>query len=193
MAAWRCCWRAPAFHPQLRGAELGPMVYATRRGTGQRKLLLIANMDTVYPRGTGARQPFRLDGNRAYGLGIADAKGGVALILHTVELLQRLGVEDHAQLGALINGDEEVGSPGSGPFLTQLGSDYDAVLSFEAGGWTCCRRPPAVAPTPPLPACGPRAAWWRASACVATGPTPVTTNSSPSTRSHRAWPSPCGW
>ena len=35
-------------------------------------MLLIAHMDTVYPRGMGAKQPFRIDGDKAYGLGIAD-------------------------------------------------------------------------------------------------------------------------
>ena len=33
-------------------------------------------------------QPFRIDGDKAYGLGIADDKQGVALILHTVAMLQ---------------------------------------------------------------------------------------------------------
>ena len=126
--------RAPDFHPQLKGVELGQMVYATRSGSGARKVLLIAHMDTVYQRGMAAKQPFRIDGDRAYGLGIADDKQGVALILHVVDLLARNGFTDYAQLGVLINGDEEIGSPGSGPFITQLGSEYDAVLSFEGGG-----------------------------------------------------------
>ncbi len=126
--------KAPDFHPQLKGAPLGPMVYATRSGTGTKKVLLIAHMDTVYAKGMGAKQPFRIDGDRAYGLGIADDKQGVALILHVVDLLARSGYAGYAELGVLINGDEEVGSPGSSAFITQLGSEYDAVLSFEGGG-----------------------------------------------------------
>lgn len=126
--------KAPDFHPQLKGAVLGSMVYATRSGNGSKKVLLIAHMDTVYTKGMGAKQPFRIDGDRAYGLGIADDKQGVALILHLVDLLARSGFNDYAQLGVLINGDEEVGSPGSGAFITQKGSEYDAVLSFEGGG-----------------------------------------------------------
>ena len=126
--------KAPDFHPQLKGAPLGDMVYATRTGTGKRKVLLIAHMDTVYAKGMAARQPFRVDGDRAYGLGIADDKNGIALILHTVEMLERLGFRDYAQLGVLINADEELGSPGSAATITQKGSEYDAVLSFEGGG-----------------------------------------------------------
>jgi len=136
MAVQRLPTQAPDFHPQLKGAPLGEMVYATRAGTGQRKVLLIAHMDTVYPRGMGVKQPFRIDGDKAYGLGIADDKSGVALILHTVDLLRQIGFADYAQLGVLINADEEIGSPGSAAFLTQLGSEYDAVLSFEGGGTT---------------------------------------------------------
>ena len=126
--------QAPDFHPQLKGAKLGNMVYATRTGTGQRKVLLIAHMDTVYARGMGAKQPFRIEGDRAYGLGISDDKGGLALILHTVKLLDQMGFADYAQLGVLINADEEIGSPGSAAKITQLGSEYDAVLSFEGEG-----------------------------------------------------------
>ncbi len=128
--------KAPDFHPQLKGATLGSMVYGTKTGTGQRKVLMIAHMDTVYPRGMGAKQPFRIEGDRAYGLGISDDKGGVALILHAVKLLEQMGFKDYAQLGVLINGDEEIGSPGAGAFITQLGSEYDAVMSFEGGGFT---------------------------------------------------------
>jgi len=126
--------KAPDFNPQLKGATLGSMVYATRAGSGRKKILLIAHMDTVYQRGMVAKQPFRIDGDRAYGLGIADDKQGVALILHTVEMLARIGFADYAQLGVLINADEELGSPGSSAFITQLGGEYDAVFSFEGGG-----------------------------------------------------------
>jgi glutamate carboxypeptidase len=126
--------KAPDNHILLKGATLGSAVYGRLTGTGSKKVLLIAHMDTVYPRGMLAKQPFRIDGNRAYGLAIADDKAGVALILHTVEMLQRLGFKDYAELAVLINADEEVGSPGSGSLLTRLGGEYDAVLSYEGGG-----------------------------------------------------------
>lgn len=125
---------APADHA-LRGARLGDMVYATRHGSGAKSVLLIAHMDTVYRRGMAARQPFRIDGDRAYGLGISDAKGGVALVLHTVELLNSLSADGYSRLGVLFNPDEEIGSPGSAALLTRLGSEYDAVMSFEGGGF----------------------------------------------------------
>lgn len=113
-------------------AKIGRMVQATFRGTGSKKILLIAHMDTVYPAGMLAQQPYRIDGNKAYGLGIADDKQGVATILHTVAMLQALKVRDYGTLTVLINGDEEISSPASRKRLAELGAAHDAVLSFEA-------------------------------------------------------------
>src|SRR4029077_2240030 len=64
--------------------QIGKMVLARFTGTGTKKILLIAHMDTVYLRGMLAQQPYRVEGNRAYGLGISDDKQGIALILHTL-------------------------------------------------------------------------------------------------------------
>ena len=115
-------------------AKTGAMVRAEWQGTGSKKVLLIAHMDTVYLRGMLKDQPFRVAGDRAYGLGIADDKQGVALILHAVALLNKLGFKDYGTLTVLINGDEEISSPGSRSTITRVASNQDAVLSFEGGG-----------------------------------------------------------
>ncbi|MVW78806.1 M20/M25/M40 family metallo-hydrolase [Bordetella sp. 02P26C-1] len=114
--------------------KVGPMVHAEFKGTGDSKIMLIAHMDTVYRRGMLKDQPFRIDGERAYGLGIADDKHGVASVIHTIDLLQKLGFKDYGTLTVLINGDEEISSPGSRSTITRLGADQDAVFSFEGGG-----------------------------------------------------------
>ena len=112
-------------------ARIGRMVLARFTGTGTRKILLIAHMDTVYHRGMAAKQPFRIDGNRAYGLGISDDKAGVAVILHTIAILKAMNFRDYGQITVLINADEEIGSPGSRAMITKLGGEHDAVFSHE--------------------------------------------------------------
>jgi glutamate carboxypeptidase len=111
--------------------QIGKMVRATFTGSGRQKILLIAHMDTVYQRGMLAKQPFHIDGSRAYGLGIADDKSGIAVILHTVAMLQAMNFRDYGVLTVLVNADEEVSSPGSRTTLTKLGGEHDAVFSCE--------------------------------------------------------------
>ena len=114
--------------------QVGPMVHAEFKGKGTSRIMLIAHMDTVYLPGMLKDQPFRVEGDKAYGLGIADDKQGVALILHIAPLLKKLGIEDFGTLTVLINGDEEISSPGARSTITKLGAEQDAVFSFEGGG-----------------------------------------------------------
>ena len=100
-------------------------------GTGKKHFLMMAHMDTVYPIGTLAKAPFRIDGNRAFGPGIADDKGGIALILHAIRLLQKRGSSDFASITVMFNSDEEVGSRGSSALIQALARDTDYVLSYE--------------------------------------------------------------
>ena len=115
-------------------AQIGRMVHARFTGTGNKKILLLAHMDTVYLRGMIAEQPFRIDGNRAYGLGISDDKQGVAVIIHTIAMLRELRFADYGTLTVLINGDEEISSPGSRATITRLAAEHDAVFSVEPAG-----------------------------------------------------------
>ena len=110
------------------GADI---VVGTLTGTGTRRVMLQAHMDTVYPTGTLQSQPMRTEGNRLYGPGIADAKGGIAVILHGLQLLVDAGWKDYAQITVLFNPDEEVGSVGSGEIIATLAEQHDTVLSFE--------------------------------------------------------------
>jgi glutamate carboxypeptidase len=117
-------------HPSAAGV-VGDIIVAQLSGRGQRRILLMAHMDTVYPRGTLAKAAFRVEGNRAFGPGIADAKGGIAVILHALRLLKARGFDDYATLTVLINADEERGSLGSRDLIVATAREHDVVLSFE--------------------------------------------------------------
>ncbi|MFB9269007.1 M20/M25/M40 family metallo-hydrolase [Bradyrhizobium erythrophlei] len=110
------------------GADI---VIGTFEGTGTKKLMLIAHMDTVYEHGILASQPYKVDGVRIYGPGIADDKGGIAVILHSLKILNDAGWRDYTKLTVSFNPDEEVGSIGSGELIAELADQHDVVLSFE--------------------------------------------------------------
>ena len=65
------------------------------------------------------------------GLGIADDKQGIAVILHTLVILKAINFRDYGLVTVLINADEEVSSAGSRNTLTKLGGEHDAVFSVE--------------------------------------------------------------
>ncbi len=113
------------------GSNGGDVVVGHFEGSGRRKLMLIAHLDTIYKPGTLTSQPYKLDGNRLYGPGIADDKGGVAVILHSLAILREAGWKDYARLTVLFNSDEESQSAGSGQTVTEFGALHDVVLSYE--------------------------------------------------------------
>jgi glutamate carboxypeptidase len=113
-------------------AKVGKIVQARFEGKGSKRILLLAHMDTVYLRGMLAKQPFRVEGDRAYGLGITDDKQGVALILHALTVLKEMDFRDYGLVTVLINADEEMSSPGSRRLITREGTRHDAVFSCES-------------------------------------------------------------
>jgi glutamate carboxypeptidase len=113
------------------GVGPGEMVKGSFTGTGKRSFMLIAHMDTVYGKGILATEPYRQDGNKLYGPGIADDKGGIAVILHSLAILRDAGWKDYARLTVMTNPDEEIGSNGSGELIATLGDAHDVVLSYE--------------------------------------------------------------
>lgn len=117
---------------RMPSATGGPdLVRGVFSGNGALKVMLIAHADTVYDRGILAREPYQQKGNLLYGPGIADDKGGIAVILHAMALLKARGWNDYATVTVLFNPDEEIGSPGSGETIATLAADHDVVLSFE--------------------------------------------------------------
>jgi len=108
------------------------VVIARFQGTGTRKIMLLGHMDTVYQPGILAKRPFRVEGRRAYGPGIADDRAGLAVILHTLALLKELNFRDYATLTVVINGDEEISSPGARNLINRLGAEHEFVFSWRA-------------------------------------------------------------
>lgn len=111
--------------------SVGDNIVATFKGNGSKDFLLMVHYDTVFGPGTAARRPFRIDARRAFGPGVADAKGGVAMILHALKLLNDQQFKGYRNLTVLFNPDEEMGSAGSKQLIAELARRHDYVFSYE--------------------------------------------------------------
>jgi glutamate carboxypeptidase len=113
--------------------QLGDLMVATLAGPGEggRRVLLVGHMDTVFPEGTAAERPFRIEGSTAYGPGVSDMKGGLLAGFHAVACLQDIGFEDFGSITYVCNPDEEIGSPFSGPFILERAKDADVCFVLE--------------------------------------------------------------
>ena len=111
--------------------SVGKVVVGRILGKGTAKIMLMIHYDTVFSVGEAGRRPFRVEGQRAYGPGVADAKGGLALILHAVGLLKAQGFDRYGELTLLFNPDEEKSSIGSREAIRKFAPRQDAVLIFE--------------------------------------------------------------
>jgi glutamate carboxypeptidase len=95
-------------------------------------VLLLGHMDTVYPIGTLAAMPCRVDKGRVWGPGSLDMKSGIALILHALEALRIWhGNKLPRPVTVLLVSDEEVGSDSSQPITEALATKSAEVLVFE--------------------------------------------------------------
>jgi glutamate carboxypeptidase len=111
--------------------SVGNTITASLRGSGTRDVLLMIHYDTVFDHGEAGRRPFRRDGTRVFGPGVADAKGGAVIILHALAIAKRRGITGYRTLSVLFNPDEEKGSTGSRDAIGRLASSQDYVLSYE--------------------------------------------------------------
>jgi len=109
----------------------GDNIVGTIKGTGSKSFLLMIHYDTVFGPGTAAKRPFKVEGEKAYGPGVADAKGGVAMVLHSLKLLQDQKFKDYGTITVLFNPDEEMGSAGSKKIIAELARQHDYVFSYE--------------------------------------------------------------
>jgi glutamate carboxypeptidase len=97
----------------------------------ERPVLVLSHLDTVHPLGTVDRDlPVRLEGDRLYGPGVYDMKGGAYLALQAFKAVARRGSAAQPML-FLLTPDEEIGSPTTRPLIEDLGRRSAAVLVTE--------------------------------------------------------------
>ncbi|MFM2308346.1 MAG: hypothetical protein RLY87_466 [Chloroflexota bacterium] len=123
-------WTVRQWPDDVAGATISLTLY----GTGTTRIILAAHLDTVYPVGTAAERPVRIEGNTLYGPGSADNKSGLLSALYAMAALEDCGAHDTFGCITLIcGGDEETDMRVSRLCFAELAPAHDVALVLEAG------------------------------------------------------------
>ncbi len=116
------------------GEKFGDAITATvgRIMRGNRPILLMGHRDTVFPKGEPTRRPFKIEGDRAYGPGVADMKAGLVMNCFVLAAIKKFGGAP-APVMALFTGDEEIGSPFSRPVIEAHARAARVCFNSEPG------------------------------------------------------------
>lgn len=96
-------------------------------------ILILGHLDTVHPVGTLARMPWRIEGDRAYGPGSLDMKGGNVIALAALRALTAAKARTPLPVTVLFTSDEEVGSPSTRDLIEAEAARQAFVLVPEPG------------------------------------------------------------
>jgi glutamate carboxypeptidase len=95
-------------------------------------ILVLCHLDTVHPKGTLASGlPYRVEGDRAFGPGIYDMKGGAHLAFVALAQILQSGKQTPLPIRLLYTSDEEVGSPTSQALIETEARRANYVLVTE--------------------------------------------------------------
>jgi len=109
----------------------GRHLHLTVRPTAPLQLLFTGHMDTVFGPDHAFQQTRWLEDGVLNGPGVADMKGGLAIILAALKAVERSPGADRIGYEVVINSDEEVGSLGSAALLAQAARGKRAALTYE--------------------------------------------------------------
>lgn len=102
-------------------------------GTGERRIMLCGHYDTVFPVGTLASMPWKVEDGKACGPGVLDMKGGITLGFFALKALKELGIDPGKRIVFFMNSDEEAGSHDSKERIVREALASECVLMLEPG------------------------------------------------------------
>ena len=111
----------------------GPTLISTNREAEIYDLMMIGHIDTVFPKGTAAKRPFKMDGEYAYGPGVGDMKQGALMMYYLVKEMPR-EVLDKLNIVVVFNSDEELGSVFSRKVYEEYAKRTRYAFVYEAAG-----------------------------------------------------------
>lgn len=96
-----------------------------------KSIVILGHTDTVHPRGSLKRRPWRVEGARAYGPGVFDMKANCALALEVIRACTESGIRPQHQVVLLFTCDEETGSLTGRQLVETQAHQAQAVLVLE--------------------------------------------------------------
>lgn len=113
--------------------EVGDFLLAKWNETAPGKpIMFLIHADTVWPIGTLAERPVRIDEEgRLFGPGAIDMKGGITVVLSALQGLKDRGEIPERPIWVLLTSDEEVGSTYSKPHIEEAARQAGLVLVME--------------------------------------------------------------
>ncbi len=125
--------KVEAVAPDGRGLEVayGQHMVLRVRPKANRRFLLTGHMDTVFPPDHAFQAPRWLDDETLNGPGVADMKGGIAVILAALKAFEGSPAAAGVGYDVLLNSDEETGSLSSAPLIAELAAGKIAALTYE--------------------------------------------------------------
>jgi glutamate carboxypeptidase len=109
----------------------GRHLHLTVRPTAPVQLLLTGHMDTVFGTDHAFQETRWIEEGVLNGPGVADMKGGIAVLLAALKAVEKSPVSDRFGYEVVINSDEEVGSPASAALLARAAAGKRAALTYE--------------------------------------------------------------
>lgn len=113
--------------------EVGDFLLAKWNETAPDKpIMFLIHIDTVWPTGTLAQRPVRIDDEgRLFGPGAIDMKGGITITLSAIKGLVDRGEMPNRPIWVLMTADEEVGSVHSEALIHEVAAQCGLVLVME--------------------------------------------------------------
>jgi glutamate carboxypeptidase len=115
----------------LRPLEHGRHLHLKVRPEASVQILLTGHMDTVYAVNHPFQAVFWREEGVLGGPGVADMKGGIAVMLAALKALETSPAANSLGYELVINSDEEVGSPASAMLLAEAAKGKKAALTYE--------------------------------------------------------------
>lgn len=95
------------------------------------QVALTGHYDTVFAANHPFQAPTRLDDRVLNGPGVADMKGGLAVMIAALAAFEGLHAAGSVGYTLLLSPDEEIGSPASAPLLAALGARAHVGMTYE--------------------------------------------------------------